>query len=75
MISLDKISKTFDNRQVLNCPSLQFEAGLVHGVIGLNGAGKTTFFNILSGFLLPDRGAVFNNDRLLPRREVAYLKR
>lgn len=74
MISFDNITKAFANKQVLNCPSLQFESNLVHGIIGLNGAGKTTFFNIISGFLTPDNGVILNNGNTLSRREVAYLE-
>lgn len=74
MIRLDKITKSFARREVLNCPALQFEHDLVHGIIGLNGAGKTTFFNILAGFLPPDKGTLWDDGNKLSRREVVYLE-
>ncbi len=74
MVSLTNIVKTFGNRPALNCPAAHFEHDMVHGIVGLNGAGKTTFFNILSGFLRPDAGVILNNERPLSRKEMAYLE-
>ena len=74
MINVQEITKSFGSKQVLNCRSMDFRHELVHGIIGLNGAGKTTFFNILSGFLAPNSGVVLNNDKALRREDVAYLE-
>ncbi len=74
MISLTNVVMTFGNRPALNGPAAHFEHGMVHGIVGLNGAGKTTFFNILSGFLRPDSGAILNNGQPLRRKELAYLE-
>src|SRR6188768_42258 len=70
MINVRDLSKSFSGRQVLNCPSMEFEEGKVHGVIGLNGAGKTTFFNILSGYLKPEKGGITRNDAKLKRNQT-----
>ena len=47
----------------------------VAGIIGSNGAGKTTFFNLLTGYFAPDEGAIFHNGedvtRLKPQERVA----
>ena len=74
MISVNELTKSFGNKQVLNCRSVHFQHQLVHGIIGLNGAGKTTFFNILSGFLAANTGVVLDNERPLRREDVAYLE-
>jgi branched-chain amino acid transport system ATP-binding protein len=46
----------------------------VAGIIGSNGAGKTTFFNLLTGYYTPDEGAIFYNGadvtRLTPQERV-----
>ena len=74
MISVHELTKSFGSKQVLNCRSMHFRHELVHGIIGLNGAGKTTFFNILSGFLSANTGVVLNNESPLRREDVAYLE-
>ena len=38
--------------------SFTVERGAILGIIGPNGAGKTTLFNLLNGFVRPDRGRV-----------------
>jgi branched-chain amino acid transport system ATP-binding protein len=47
----------------------------VAGIIGSNGAGKTTFFNLLTGYYLPDEGAIFHKGdeitRMTPQQRVA----
>lgn len=49
MISIQKLTKSYGQKQVLNEINLDLEAGKVYGLIGQNGAGKTTFFRCLSG--------------------------
>lgn len=57
-ISIDKISKTFGQQQVLQQVSLSVSAGEVCGLLGLNGAGKSTLFKILFGLLKANSGKV-----------------
>ena len=52
------ISKRFGDRRVLEHASLAVEAGEIVGLLGANGAGKSTFLNIATGLLRPDAGAV-----------------
>lgn len=49
MISIDSLSKSFGSKKVLRGISVQFEQGKVYGLVGENGAGKTTFFECLCG--------------------------
>jgi ABC-2 type transport system ATP-binding protein len=74
MIRVKQINKTFGANKVLNGISFDFAVSLTHGIIGLNGTGKTTFFNILGTFLKPDGGEIFFNDKKISRDDVAYLE-
>ena len=49
MISINKVTKTFGQKDVLKNINLQFELGKVYGIVGENGAGKTTLFRCIAG--------------------------
>lgn len=66
-ISYKKGEKVIDN---LN---LSLDVGLIHGIVGLNGAGKTTFLNALFGLKKPDAGTITFNGQKISKKSVAYL--
>lgn len=49
MIKIEKLSKFYGKKQVLNSIDLEFKKGKVYGIVGENGAGKTTLFRCISG--------------------------
>ena len=53
------VSKTFDEKKVLDNVSIEIHEKELVGLLGVSGAGKTTLFNIISGLLRPDEGQVF----------------
>ena len=55
---INKISKSFGNKQVVRDVSLNIKRGEIIGLLGPNGAGKTTTFYIIVGLLKPDAGSV-----------------
>ena len=57
-ISVQSVSKTFGDTQVLREVSREFEAGRVHGIVGNNGSGKTVLMKCICGFLPPTRGHI-----------------
>ncbi len=64
MIRLEKVTKTFskgtiDEKTAINGLSLHVRKGDFITVIGSNGAGKTTFLNLISGTFRPDDGVIF----------------
>ena len=50
------VKKNFDKKQVLRGINFEFEKGKIYGLLGRNGAGKTTFFNCLNEDILVDEG-------------------
>ena len=58
VLESEGIDKAFSGIQALNKVSVSVDEGERVGLIGRNGAGKTTFFNCLLGILTPDGGTV-----------------
>ena len=58
MIELSHVTKTFGDKKALDELSLRVPQGAVYGLIGSNGAGKSTAIRHLTGIYRPDAGAV-----------------
>lgn len=58
MLELTHLSKSFGPVHALRDVSLEFRAGEIHGLIGENGAGKSTAIKIVTGIHQPDAGEV-----------------
>jgi ABC-2 type transport system ATP-binding protein len=58
ILTLDKVRKTYRNRDALKGISLQLFPGELLGFFGPNGAGKTTMIRCISGLLKPDSGTI-----------------
>ena len=56
---IDRLSKSFDKKEVLKDASFRFEEGKIYGLLGRNGAGKTTLMNCLNGDLSVDGGSFY----------------
>ena len=61
MIQTTQLSKKYGQAEVLNIESLEIPKGQSFGLVGNNGAGKTTFFNLLLDLIKPTTGNVVNN--------------
>jgi len=61
MIKTTELSKKYGGTTVLNIPSLEIPKGQSFGLVGNNGAGKTTFFNLVLDLINPTTGNVINN--------------
>ncbi|MFY0602354.1 MAG: ABC transporter ATP-binding protein [Flavobacteriaceae bacterium] len=61
MIQSKNISKKYGSAEVLNIHSLDIPKGESFGLVGNNGAGKTTFFNMLLDLIRPTTGKIINN--------------
>ena len=58
MITVSNVSVQFGKRVLFNDVNLKFTSGNCYGIIGANGAGKSTFLKILSGELEPTQGDI-----------------
>lgn len=58
-LSIDKISKSYGNKEVVRKISLKIQKGQIVGLLGPNGAGKTTTFYIIVGLVKQDSGDIF----------------
>ena len=58
MLEVSALNKSFGGLKAVSDFSCTVEEKEIVGVIGPNGSGKTTFFNLVTGFLLPDSGSV-----------------
>ena len=65
MITVSNVSLTFGGQKLFSGADLKFMPGNCYGVIGANGAGKSTFLRILSGELEPTSGEVWIDGTLL----------
>lgn len=74
---LDNIRKSYNDKQVLKGVDFTFEKGKIYGLLGRNGAGKTSLFNCLSGEVRMDSGGAFlkRNEVSLPLtdNEIGYV--
>ncbi|CAM3435967.1 MULTISPECIES: ATP-binding cassette domain-containing protein [Saccharibacillus] len=58
IIVVKKLSKSFKGEAVLKSLDLELEAGKCYGFTGKNGSGKSVFFKLLLGLILPDHGEI-----------------
>jgi ABC-type branched-subunit amino acid transport system ATPase component len=74
LLRLEALSKSFGGLQAVNDLSFSVKAGTITSLIGGNGAGKTTAFNLITGNLAPDAGHIYFRDARvdgLPPHKVA----
>ena len=62
MITVSNLSKVYGGNKVLEIEHLEVPKGQSFGLVGNNGAGKTTFFSLLLDLIQPTTGNVFNNE-------------
>ena len=79
MVKVENISKAFKKVQAVNNVSFHAEKGELFGIIGPDGAGKTTLFRIMTTLTIPDNGTVFINNRSIfndymeIRKNIGYM--
>ena len=69
MITATNIALAYGKRVIFQDVNIKFTPGNCYGLIGANGAGKSTFLKILAGQLEPDRGQISKG----PKQRIAVL--
>ncbi len=69
MIQAKNLQKVYDGAKVLNLPELNIAKGEVFGLVGNNGAGKTTFFSLLLDLIRASQGEVQINEMPVAKSE------
>ncbi len=70
MITVKDLTKKYDGVTVLDIPELTIRKGESFGLVGNNGAGKTTFFRLVLDLIRASSGQVFSGDIPVARNEV-----
>lgn len=69
IMNIENLTFAFGDKVILNNSSFRLLKGEHIGLVGANGAGKTTFLNILNGKYIPDRGTIYRS----PSINIGYL--
>ena len=62
LIRMEKISLSFGKRQILDNINFNVNSGEILGMLGPNGVGKSTLFNLIIGLIKPDFGSIIINE-------------
>ena len=62
IISFENVSLSYGNRLILDNISFKINQGEIFGMLGPNGVGKSTIFNLITGLIKPDSGQIKIND-------------
>ena len=70
VLNLEKISLKFGKRIILDNFNLKLNQGQILGLLGPNGVGKTTIFNLITGLISPDFGTISINSEKINRYPI-----
>lgn len=70
MIQVQNIKKAYKGITVLNIENLEIPKGESFGLVGNNGAGKTTFFSLLLDLIQPSNGKIISNNIIVSESEA-----
>ena len=78
MIVAENLGKKFRNKTVIRQMNCAIKEGSIYGLVGANGAGKSTFLRMLAGVYQPSEGkaeingeAVFDNAKI--KKEIVFI--
>ena len=72
-LEIKNLNKSYGKKEVLKNINFTFEEGKIYGLLGRNGAGKTTFFNALNEDIKIDSGECFLDNKKLSTTDIGYV--
>jgi branched-chain amino acid transport system permease protein len=72
LLVVESLSKRFGGLEAVKDLSFSVYEGEIVGLVGPNGAGKTTVFNLISGFIIPDRGTISFKGKDITALKIAH---
>ncbi|MEP6843231.1 MAG: ABC transporter ATP-binding protein [Pseudolysinimonas sp.] len=75
LLVVDQLTKRFGGVTAVDACSFEVQAGTITALIGPNGSGKTTAFNMITGYLKPDSGSIRFRGHTIARPRPAELYR
>ena len=70
VLKLEKISLKFEKKIILNNLNLKLSYGQILGLLGPNGVGKSTIFNLITGLISPDYGSIIINSNIVNKYPI-----
>ena len=70
VLELNKISLKFGNKIILDNLNLKLNYGEILGLLGPNGVGKSTIFNLITGLISPDYGSIIINSEIVNKYPI-----
>lgn len=74
MLSIQNLTVAYQQKVILNNLQITFEKGTIHGVLGMNGAGKSTFFNSIVGIKSIKEGACIYDGKWVTSDDIAFMQ-
>ena len=72
ILKLEKISVFFNKRKILENLNINLQQGEILGLLGPNGVGKSTIFNIITGLIKPNYGSVYINNKNITKDPIFH---
>jgi lipopolysaccharide export system ATP-binding protein len=67
VLKSENLTKSYNRRIVVKGVDIEVDSGEIVGLLGRNGAGKTTIFQMVAGLIKPDRGSIFLDEKNISR--------
>tara|TARA_B100000003_G_C10775712_1_gene308880 strand:- start:320 stop:586 length:267 start_codon:yes stop_codon:yes gene_type:complete len=71
LIELENVSLSYGNRLILDNINFKINEGQIFGMLGPNGVGKSSIFNLITGLISPNNGKLKSQSKML--QDIQYI--